>query len=147
MQERSRTVNDLVNTLKSLRRDHYEYLEVKQLAEILARHRAKARLALKEYRDLKRASLSETDPIEKLYLGYEGMFLRDHLRDALRLYVMVNHDYHDAYTSYMNELKKDDTLTPPMSAIFALEPKSVTLTPANQVTKMSHPRLKRARSA
>lgn len=137
MLERSRIVDDLVTKLKGLRRDHYEYLEVKQLAEILARHRAKARLALKDYRDLKRAVATETDPMEKLYLGYEGMFLRDHLRDALRLYMLVNHDYHEAFRIYMDALKSEKFSTDlPLADI--IPAKKLVL--SNPAINMSQPR-------
>lgn len=95
----------MVANLKAMKAEGWQYLEVKQLAEILARHREKLRLAVREYRMHKRTHAAEHDAIEKLYLGYEGMFLRDHLRDALRLYVMINHDYHEARKAYMDSLK------------------------------------------
>lgn len=102
----TRTIEALVSRLKGTRKDAYQYLEVKQLAEILARHRARARAAVREYRLLKQTLEAETDQIEKLYLGYEGMFVRDHLRDALRLYLMINRDFHEAYRSYMKDAKE-----------------------------------------
>ncbi len=80
----------------------WQHVEVKQLKDILARQRDKLRAAVAEYRHHKCVHLAETDPIEKLYLGYEGIFMRDHLRDALRLYVMVNRDYHQAYRLYLD---------------------------------------------
>ena len=141
MLERSRTVEELVSRLKGLVPGHFQYLEVKQLAEILSRHRNKAREALKDYSVLKRAIAAETDAIEKLYLGYEGMFLRDHLRDALRLYVMINRDFHEAYRSYMDALDADNAV--PMAMVFGFAPVKVPAA-ANGVTKMSQLRRKRA---
>ena len=41
----NRTISELVTKLKSARKDSWQYLEVKQMGEILARHREKARLA------------------------------------------------------------------------------------------------------
>jgi hypothetical protein len=101
----STAIDDLMAKLKATKKDAWQYLEVKQLAEILARHREKVRLAVREYRMHKRTHKAENDAIEKLYLGYEGIFLRDHLRDAMRLYLIVNHDYHEAYRAYMADLK------------------------------------------
>lgn len=107
MKRTNASVDSLVAKLKDTGRNAWNYLEVKQMAEILARHREKTKLAVREYRQLKQALAAETDAIEKLYLGYEGMFVRDHLRDALRLYVMINRDYHEAYKAYMDGLKAD----------------------------------------
>lgn len=97
--------------MKAAQKPVWQYLEIKQMAEILARHREKARLAVREYRLYKRTYAAEHDAIEKLYLGYEGMFLRDHLRDTLRLYLMVNRDYHEAYRNYMAALKAPQQVT------------------------------------
>jgi len=79
-----------------------DYVEVETLAEILDRYRDKAREAVQQLRDWKRRYAAEANDIEKLYLSYEGMFLRDHVRDTLRLYRLVAHDFHDAYASQMN---------------------------------------------
>lgn len=142
MLERARALDDLVTKLESLRRDHYEYLEVKQLAEILARQRDKTRAAIREYRDLKRAITAEADAIEKLYLGYEGMFMRDHLRDALRLYVMVNRDFHEAWRSYMDALKAENTAPADALVTFTM-PQSISPI-SSGVTKMPQRRRKAA---
>lgn len=106
MKKQSSSIAELVGKLKEASPKAWQYLEVKQMAEILDRHRAQLRQVVRQYRILKQTLTAETDPIEKLYLGYEGMFLRDHLRDALRLYVMVNHDFHDARRSYLAGLEK-----------------------------------------
>jgi hypothetical protein len=111
-QTRSPAIDDLVNKLKATQKNDWQYLEVKQLAEILARYREKMRLAIREYRLLKQTLAAETDAIEKLYLGYEGMFMRDHLRDGLRLYVMINRDFHEAYRSYFEALKNPVEVIP-----------------------------------
>lgn len=121
--QRAQTIADLVSKLRDAHQGGWQYLEVKQMSEILARHREKARLAVREYRILKQTILAESDPIEKLYLGYEGMFLRDHLRDALRLYVLVNRDFHEAYGSYMEDAKNPGPLITPL-AVELLEPKA-----------------------
>lgn len=107
-------VADLIDKLKQTRKESWQFLEVKQMGEILARHREKARLAIREYRQLKNAKAAETDQIEKLYLGYEGLFMRDHLRDTLRLYMLVNRDYHEAYDAYMNEIKAPAAMSVPI---------------------------------
>lgn len=105
---------DTLRISPSLRKETWQFLEVKQMGDILARHREKARLALREYRQLVNAQKAETDAIEKLYLGYEGTFMRDHLRDTLRLYMTVQHDYHRAYDTYMNEIKAPAMTTMPI---------------------------------
>jgi hypothetical protein len=114
--QKTQSVAALISKLKENRQHQWQYLEVKQLAEILARHREKLRLAIREYRLLKTTIAAETDAIEKLYLNYEGMFLRDHLRDALRLYVMINHDYHEAYAAYLEEARKPADMVIPVPA-------------------------------
>lgn len=113
MKRANASVDSLVAKLKGTGQKTWNYLEMKQMAEILARHRTKTKLAVREYRLLKQALAAETDAIEKLYLGYEGMFMRDHLRDALRLYVMINRDYHEALDTYMNGLKADKIVVAP----------------------------------
>lgn len=82
----------------------YQYLEVKQLAEILGRHRIKVRENLKMCRRLKRDIAQEKDPVERLYMSYESAYIRCHLRDAYALYRRVYHDFQVAYTSYMTDL-------------------------------------------
>lgn len=133
--QHNRAIADLVSKLKATReggmREHsWQYLEVKQMGEILARHREKARLAVREYRILKQTIAAESDAIEKLYLSYEAMFLRDHLRDSLRLYVMVNHDFHEAYGAYMKEVKNPGPLVMPVPAEL-MEPR-ITANPAKK---------------
>ncbi|MBU6234336.1 MAG: hypothetical protein KGQ41_00690 [Alphaproteobacteria bacterium] len=98
-------LDTLMDRLQATRTEGWQYLEVKQMAEILARHREKARMAVREYRMHKRTQMAEHDAIEKLYLGYEAMFLRDHVRDAVRLYILVNRDFHEAQRSYLEGLK------------------------------------------
>lgn len=102
-------VIDLLAGVKAARAagsgEGWQYLEVKQLAEILVRQREKLRRAIRDYRAHKRVWAAQTDAVEKLYLGYEGMFMRDHLRDAIRLYVFVNRDYHEAWRGYMAALE------------------------------------------
>lgn len=121
---RAKIFADLVTKLAATKEGGWQYLEVKQMSEILARHREKARMCVREYRILKKTIAAETDPIEKLYLGYEAMFLRDHLRDALRLYVMINHDFHEAYSAYMEEAKNPGPLVTPLPDEF-MKPRSI----------------------
>ncbi len=94
-------VSGILTRTHGLGRDNYQYLEVKQLAEILVRYREKAREAIREMRSWKARAAVEKDDIEKLYLNYEGMFLKDHVRDTVRLYRMVSRDFYDVYGTYM----------------------------------------------
>lgn len=96
----------LANRIHGLGRENYQFLEVKQLAEILVRYREKAREAVREMRSWKARVSVEKDDIEKLYLNYEGMFLKDHVRDTLRLYRMVSRDFYDVYGTYMGSIGK-----------------------------------------
>lgn len=110
MTKSSRNIADLVAKIKAMPRDQYDYLEVKQLAEILARHRAKLRNFVAEYRTLKDSIETQHDAVERLYLGYEAMFLRDHVRDAWRLYRLVSGDFHVAFNVYMKAAANAPTL-------------------------------------
>ena len=114
MKNKNQAITQMIESLKDTHKGTWQFLEVKQMGDILARHREKARLAIREYRLLKNARIAETDPIEKVYLGYEGLFMRDHLRDTLRLYMMVNHDYHEAYEAYMTEINKPAEMVVPI---------------------------------
>lgn len=110
MTSHSRSIQDLVAKIKSIPRESYEYFEVKQMAEILARHRERVRASLAEYRALKSAMARENDAVEKLYQGYEAMFQRDHMRDSWRLYRLISNDFHTAYNAYMKAVKNSPTL-------------------------------------
>ncbi|MCB1537958.1 MAG: hypothetical protein H6865_01165 [Rhodospirillales bacterium] len=105
---------ELTARLRETRVKAWQYVEVKQMAEILTRHREKLRAAIRDYRTLSEKIAAESDATEKLYLGYEAIFARDHLRDALRLYVMVNHDYHEALEAYLAEMRAPGAITHPL---------------------------------
>ncbi len=82
-----------------------QYLEMKQMVEILFRFRERARALVNVYRVWKRDYARETDQIEKVYKAYDGMFIRHQLQDAWKMYVTVNRDYHEMYRTYMKQLE------------------------------------------
>lgn len=110
MTNSTRSIAELAAKIKAIPRDKYDYLEVKQLAEILNRHRIKLRASITEYRTLKSALETQQDAVERLYLGYESLFMRDQLRDAWRLYRLVSIDFHVAFSTYMKAAANAPTL-------------------------------------
>ncbi len=103
----NRAVQDLLEKLKAPRVVWLSLdSEVSQLAEIQSRHRQKLKIAVRAYRHHKNRHAAECNELEKLYLGYEGMFMRDHLRDAVKLYLFVNRDYHAAKRFKTQTLRK-----------------------------------------
>lgn len=81
-----------------------QYLEMKQMGDVLTRFRERTRAMISHYRVWKKAYGDETDGIERVYKAYEGMFMRQQLRDAWRLYLTVNRDYHELYRTYMTQI-------------------------------------------
>ena len=82
------------------------YLEMKQMAEILARFRNRVRVMVHHYRRWKVDYERETDRIEKVYRAYEGIFVRRQLADVWQLYVTVNRDYHELRRVYLANLRQ-----------------------------------------
>lgn len=82
-----------------------QYLEMKQMADVLTRFRGRVRLVLSQYRVWKAAYAVETDDIEKVYMAYEGIFIRRQFADVWQLYVTVNRDYHDMRRVYLANLR------------------------------------------
>ncbi len=81
------------------------FLELKQMNDdILPRYRAVARRLIRQYRGWKVEYATETDGLERVYKAYEGIFLRQQLNDALRLYVTANRDYHEMRRMYLDKL-------------------------------------------
>jgi len=83
-----------------------QYLEMKQMHEVLFRFRERARALATHYRAWRVDYNAEQDTIERVYKGYEGQFIRQQLRDAWRLYLTVNRDYHDMYRTYMGQIER-----------------------------------------
>lgn len=84
-----------------------QYLEMKQMYEILARYRGRVRNMIQFYRQWKAGYDREQDELEKVYLAYEGVFIRKQLHDAWQLYVTVNKDYHDMRHTYLANLSQN----------------------------------------
>lgn len=83
-----------------------QYLEVKQMIDMLIRYRTKMKKVLAEYRDWKTAYEAETDEIEKVYTAYEGIYARRQFADCWKLYVTVNKDYHDMRRAYLANIRQ-----------------------------------------
>ena len=99
-------VQDIQDRLAVCEAREVQYLEMKQMLEILFRFRERARAMLVHYRVWKNAYEAEKDEIERVYKGYEGIFLRQQLRDSWKLYLTVNRDYHEMYRTYMEQIEK-----------------------------------------
>jgi hypothetical protein len=84
-----------------------QYFELKQMNDsILPRYRSRVRELVNSYREWKEQYCSEEDQIEKVYKAYDGIFLRNQLKDALRMYEMANKDYHEMQRMYFEDIKK-----------------------------------------
>lgn len=84
-----------------------QYLEVKQMGEILERYRTRVRHMLRNLKEWQlRYARCKGDELEQVYTSYEGIFIRNQLRDAWQLYVTVNRDYHEMRRAYLASLKR-----------------------------------------
>lgn len=106
---------DIRDRLASLQTREIQYFEMKQMVEIMFRYRERLRAFVVQYRGWKRDYELESDTVEKVYKGHEGLFLRRQLKDAWQLYLMANRDYHDMYNSYMAQItnKKSEPFSGP----------------------------------
>ena len=75
--------------------------EIQQMEEILFRFRERARAMIMHYRVWQNTFRVEKDEVERVYKSYEGMFLRQQLRDAWNLYLTVNRDLHELRRDYL----------------------------------------------
>lgn len=82
------------------------YLEMKQMAEIMARFRNRVRVLVHHYRRWQADYHREQDRVEKVYRAYEGIFVRRQLADVWQLYVTVNRDYHELRRIYLANLRQ-----------------------------------------
>lgn len=99
-------VQDIRDRIAIIEKREIQYLEMKQMADMLIKYREKMRKTLREYREWKTAYEAETDEIEKVYTAYEGIFARRQLADRWKLYVTVNTDYHDMRRAYLANLRQ-----------------------------------------
>jgi len=102
---------DVRDRLEACEAREIQYLEMKQMGEIVFRFRERVRGLVNLYRSWKRDFSGEADKVERVYKAHEGHFLRRQLRDAWSLYVLVNKDYHEMYRIYMDQIRKK-TLKP-----------------------------------
>lgn len=91
--------------LRDLKREP-QYLDIKQMGEIVQRFRARMRLSIKGFRGWKARYAREKDEIEKAYMALEGICLRRQLGDAWMLYVKANKDYHAMRRGYLATLRQ-----------------------------------------
>ena len=82
------------------------YLEMKQMAEVMARFRNRVRVMIHHYRRWKADYEREHDRVEKVYRAYEGIFVRRQLADVWQLYLTVNRDYHELRRVYLAQLRQ-----------------------------------------
>jgi len=83
-----------------------QYFDMKQMADVLVRFRARVRGLTTYYRGWQARYAAETDEVEKNYAAYEGIFIRRQLRDSWTLYVTVNQDYHEMRRDYLASLSQ-----------------------------------------
>lgn len=99
-------VQQLRDHLIHIEAKEISYLEMKQMAEVLARFRNRVRVMIHHYRRWKADYEREHDRIEKVYRAYEGIFVRRQLADVWQLYLTVNRDYHELRRVYLANLRQ-----------------------------------------
>ena len=99
-------VQQLRDHLIHIEAKEISYLEMKQMAEIMARFRNRVRVMIHHYRRWKADYERENDRLEKVYRAYEGIFVRRQLADVWQLYLTVNSDYHELRRVYLANLRQ-----------------------------------------
>ena len=99
-------LQDIQDRLNLCEAREIQYLEMKQIIEILARFRNRVRVMIRNYRSWKAAYDSENDQIEKVYKAYDGIFMRRQMDDAWKMYIMVNKDYHELRRMYLASMRR-----------------------------------------
>ena len=94
-------VQDIRDHMRAAETREIHYLEMKQMWDVLSRFRGRVRHMIRHYRQWKVSYEREQDEIEKVYMAYDGIFARQQLHDAWKLYVTVNKDYHEMRRTYM----------------------------------------------
>lgn len=94
-----------VSPLRGLKKEP-QYLDIKQMGEIVQRFRARMKLSIQGFRRWKTSYAREKDEIEKAYMALEGICLRRQLGDAWMLYVKANRDYHAMRRGYLANLRQ-----------------------------------------
>lgn len=97
-------MQDIQDRLTLCEQREIQYLEMKQMQDVLIRFRRRVRSMVKHYRHWQADYQTEQDEIEKVYKAYDGIFIRRQIQDAWRLYVMVNRDYHEMRRTYLERL-------------------------------------------
>lgn len=97
---------DVQDKLAACQNREIQYFDMKHMADIQFRFRERVRAMVNLYRSWKRDYEAQTDDLERVYKGYEGQFIRQQLRDALKLYYTVNKDYHEMYRTYMSQIEQ-----------------------------------------
>lgn len=99
-------VQDIRDRLMRCEAREVQYLEMKQMMDILYRFRGRVKMMVSHYRRWKVDYENETDEIEKVYRAYEGIFIRRQFHDSWKLYVTVNRDYHEMRRTYLASLRQ-----------------------------------------
>jgi len=99
-------VQDVRDRLAVCESREIQYLEMKQMNEIMFRFRERLRGIVDLYRGWKAEYDRETDTVERVYKSYEGQFIRRQLNDAWRLYLTANKDYHEMHRAYMQQVQE-----------------------------------------
>lgn len=100
------TVRDIRGHVLNIHERDIQYLDMKQMIDILARFRARLRVTVRLYRRWRADYAREGDEMERAYSAYEGIFIRQQLRDCWRMYVTVNRDYHEMRRVYLASLRQ-----------------------------------------
>lgn len=81
------------------------YIEVKQMSEILAHYRGETRKAAQSYKLAVGRHYVETDNVIRMYTAKEVQVTRSHLQNMLKIWHTVQKDYHWHYDGYMKQCR------------------------------------------
>ena len=80
-----------------------QIFELKQMADMEAIYKQQCLKALCGYKKWRRSYDQETDIIEILYGNLEGIMLRRHAEDCVRLYWTVRNDFRRLFHAYLEQ--------------------------------------------
>ena len=78
-----------------------QFGDLKRMAELVDRYRARVRVCIEHYRLWEAAHEIQTDSIERLYAAAEGASLHRRISDTVKLWYFAHRDYHSMRREYL----------------------------------------------
>jgi len=80
-----------------------QFGDVKRMADLVDRYRARVRVCIEHYRLWEAAHEIHTDSIERLYAAAEGASLHRRISDTVKLWYFAHRDYHGMRREYLTK--------------------------------------------